>query len=69
MKDLGSTKHILDMKISLDMKSEKGVAITRELNWDFFEEINMGKAKAISFPLASHFKLTSKQYPISEKKK
>lgn len=29
----------------------------------------MGKAKPISFPLASHFKLTSKQYPISEKKK
>ena len=69
MKDLGSVKQILSMKIFRDRKKMK-IWLSQESYIErVLERFNMSKAKAVCSPLASHFKLSSKQCPTSEKEK
>ena len=67
MKDLGSTKHILGMKISSDRKNMKLWVSQERYIEKALERFNMRKAKAVCSPLAGHLKLSSKQPPTSEK--
>ena len=69
MKDLGSAKQILGMKISHDRKNRKLWLSQESYIEKVFERFNMSKAKAVCFPLATHLKLSSKQCPTSEKDK
>ena len=67
IKDLGYAKQILGLKISRDRKNGK-LWISQEAYIEkILERFNIRKAKTISSPHASHFKLTSKQCPTSEK--
>ena len=69
MKDLGSAKQILGMKISLDKKTGK-LWLSQEAYVEKVLEIfNMNKIKSICSPLASHFKLSSEHCSTSEKEK
>ena len=64
MKDLGSTKQILGMKISHDGK----VWLSQESYIEkVLERFNMSKAKTVCSPLAGHLNLSLKQCPTSEK--
>ena len=67
MKDLGSTKQILGMKISRDRKNKKLWLSQESYIEKVLERFNMSKAKAVCSPLAGHLKLSSKQCPTSEK--
>ena len=67
MKDLGSVKQILGMKISLDRKSRKLWLSQESYIEKVLERFNMSKSKAVCSPLAGHLKLSSKQCPTSEK--
>ena len=69
MKDLGSAKHILGMKISHDRKNRKLWLSQESYIEKVLERFNMSKAKAVCSPLATHLKLSSKQCPTSEKDK
>ncbi|PKI56044.1 hypothetical protein CRG98_023562 [Punica granatum] len=69
MKDLGSAKQIFRMHISRDRSSEKIWLSQEKYIEKILDRFNMGNAKPISSPLASHFKLSSKQCPTSEKEK
>jgi len=69
MKDLGSVKQILGMKILRDRKKRK-IWLSQETYIEkVLERFNMSKAKAVCSPLVGHFKLSSKQCPTSEKEK
>jgi len=69
MKDLGSAKKILEMKITRD-RSKKLLWLSQENYVEkLLERFNMHKAKSVSTPLAGHFKLNMKQSPIREKEK
>ena len=66
IKDLGSMKHILGMKISYD-RQNRNLWLSQESYIEkVLERFNMSKAKAICSSLACHFKLSSKQCPTSE---
>ena len=67
MKDLGSAKHILGMKIYHDKKNMKLWLFQESYIEKVLERFNMSKAKAVCSPLAGHLMLSSKQCPISEK--
>ena len=67
MKNLGLTKHILGMKISRDRKNMKLWLSQESYIEKVLERFNMNEAKAVWSPLASHLKLSSKQFPIREK--
>ena len=67
MKDLGSVKQILGMKISRDRKNRKLWLSQESYIEKVLERFNMSKANAICSPLAGHLKLSSKQCPTSEK--
>ena len=67
MKDLGSAKQILGMKISRDRKNMKLWLSQESYIEKVLERFNMSKAKAVCSPLTGHLKLSSKQCPISEK--
>ena len=69
MKDLGSVKQILGMKISHARKNGKLWLSQEAYIKKVIERFNMSKAKSVSSPLAGHFKFTSKQCPTSEKEK
>ena len=60
MKDLGSTKHILGMKISRDRKNKKLWLYQESYIKKVLERFNMSKAKAISSLLVGHLKLSFK---------
>ena len=69
MKNLGPAKQILGMKITRDRK--KGLIwLSQE---SYIEKVigrfKMDKAKPVSCPLASHFKLSAEQCPTSDKEK
>ena len=69
MKDLGSAKKILGMKITRD-RSKKLLWLSQESYVEkLLERFNVHKAKPISTPLAGHFKLSTKQSPTSKKEK
>jgi transposase InsO family protein len=69
MKDLGSAKQILGMKISRDRKSEKLWLSQESYIEKVLDRFNMSKAKPVSSTLAGHLKLSSKQSPTSEEEK
>ena len=69
MKDLGSAKRILSMKMSHDRKNGKLWLSQEAYIEKVLERFNISKAKSVSSPLASHFKFTSKQCHTSEKEK
>ncbi|PKI65433.1 hypothetical protein CRG98_014172 [Punica granatum] len=60
---------ILGMHISCDRSSGKIWLSQEKYIEKILDRFNMGNAKPVSSPLASHFKLSSKQYPTSEKEK
>lgn len=67
MKDLGPTKQVLGIKIIRDrcakklwLSHEKGIK-------KVLQRFNMDKVKVISYPLANHFRLISKQNPSIDK--
>ena len=69
MKDLGAAKQILGMRISRDntkgtLKLSHAEYIERVL-----KRFNMQKAKAVSTPLGSHFKLFEGQSPKTDVEK
>jgi len=59
MKDLGSAKKILGMEISRDRKS--GLLFLSQQNYikKVLQRFNMQNAKAVSIPIAPHFKLSA----------
>ena len=59
MKDLGSTKQILGMKVSRDRKNRKLWLSQESYIEKVLERLNMSKAKAVCFPLVSHLKLSA----------
>ena len=69
MKDLGSTKQILGMKIYRD-RSEKKLQLSHEGYVEkVLERFNMKNSKSIFSPLAGHHKLSINQCPTSKKEK
>ena len=69
MKDLSNAKRILGMEILRDTKAGKlWLSQERYIEW-MLERFNMKKSKPISTPLASHFKLSKKLCPSTEKEK
>lgn len=69
MKDLGSVKQILGMKIVRDRKNERLWLSQERYIEKVLERFNMSKAKLVASSLASHFKLSSQQCPTSENEK
>ena len=67
IKDLGSVKQIIGMKISHDQKNRKLWLSQESYIEKVLERFIMSKAKAVCFPLAGHLKLSSKQCPTSKK--
>ena len=66
MKDLGPAKKILGMKVIRD-KKKKELWLSQERYIEKVLEIFiMSMAKPVVSPLAGYFKLSSKQFPISE---
>ena len=65
MKDFGSSKQLLGMKISLDRKNKKLWISQENYIEKVLEIFNMSKAKAVCSLLASHLKLSSKKCPTS----
>jgi len=69
MKDLGPAKQILGMKITRDRKKEKLWLSQERYVQKVLERFNMSKSKPVCSPLASHFKLSSKQCPSSDEER
>lgn len=63
MKDLGPTKKILVMQIMRDKQSEILQLSQAKYIHRVLQRFNMGKAKPVSTPLASHFRLSKDQSP------
>ncbi|GKV28962.1 hypothetical protein SLEP1_g37944 [Rubroshorea leprosula] len=66
MKDLGPAKQILGMKIFRDRKNKKLWLSQEKYIEKVLDRFNMSKAKPVGTPLASHFKLSTKQCPASK---
>ena len=60
MKDLGSTKQILGVRITIDRKNNKLTMSWAEYIEKVLEMFRMQNEKPFSTPLASHFKLSKK---------
>ncbi|KAL6350388.1 hypothetical protein AAG906_004339 [Vitis piasezkii] len=69
MKDLGPTKKILDIRIERDRASKKLYMSQKQYIEKVLERFNMSKAKVVSSPLASHFKLSNIHSPSTDKEK
>ena len=69
MKDLHPVKEILGMEIKRDRKSRKLWLSQKKHLEQILEKFKMKDAKPVCTPLASHFKLGSKQCPSNEKEK
>ena len=69
MKDLGPAKQILGMKIVRERGVKKLWLSQERYIEKVLQRFNMDKAKAVSCPLANHFKLSSKQFPSTDKEK
>lgn len=61
MKDLGVAKQILGMRISRDMRNKKLKLSLAEYKENVLNRFNMGYAKPVGIPLASHFRLIKEQ--------
>ena len=69
MKDLGPAKKILGMQITRDKKRGLLQLSQTEYINRVLQRFNMGDAKPVSTPLASHFRLSKDQSPQSEEEK
>ncbi|CAJ2639359.1 unnamed protein product [Trifolium pratense] len=69
MKDLGPAKKILGMQITRD--KQRGVLQLSQAEYinRVLHRFNMGSAKPVSTPLASHFRLSKNQSPQTEEEK
>lgn len=66
MKDLGSAKKILGMRISRDRARGKLKLSQEEYVKKVLKRFNMENAKPVSTPLASHFKLSSERNAVTD---
>ena len=69
MKDLGSEKRILGMKILRDRKAGKLWLSQKRYIERMLEMFKMKNSKSVSTPLAGHFKLSKRLCPSTEKEK
>ncbi|RVW79299.1 Retrovirus-related Pol polyprotein from transposon TNT 1-94 [Vitis vinifera] len=69
MKDLGPVKRILGIRIERDRASKKLCMLQEQYIEKVLARFNMSKAKVVSSPLASHFKLSSRHIPSTDKEK
>ncbi|CAO2827530.1 unnamed protein product [Amaranthus hypochondriacus] len=69
MKDLGPAKKILGMQITRDKQSDTLQLSQSEYIKRVLQRFNMGDAKPVSTPLASHFRLSKDQSPQIEEDK
>jgi ATP-binding cassette subfamily B (MDR/TAP) protein 1 len=67
MKDLGPAKCILGIRIERDRKSNKLYLSQEKYIEKVLCKFKMDEAREVSCPLASHFKLSKKQCPSTEK--
>ena len=67
MKDLGSAKQILGMRISMDRKNRKLKLSQAEYVAKVLKRFKMEGAKPVSTPLANHFRLSKEQRPVTQK--
>lgn len=69
MKDMGPAKQILGMEIVRDRKARKLWLSQEKYIERVLERFNMKHAKPVCTPLASHFKLSKRDCPTTEKEK
>ena len=67
MKDLGPAKQILGIRITRDRASKKLHMSQEQYIEKVLRRFNMDKAKLVSSPLTTNFKLTDKDCPSSKK--
>ncbi|KAE8719481.1 putative ribonuclease H protein [Hibiscus syriacus] len=67
MKDLGTAKKILGIEICMDRDSRKLWLSQRGYVEKMLKRFAMSSAKLVSTPLANHFKLSSEQFPKTNK--
>ncbi|CAH9113366.1 unnamed protein product [Cuscuta europaea] len=68
MKDLGPAKQILGIRITRDRALKKLHMSQEQYIEKVLRRLNMDKAKEVSSPLTTNFRLTDKDFPSSEKK-
>ncbi|CAJ2645756.1 unnamed protein product [Trifolium pratense] len=66
MKDMGEAKQILGIRITRDIKEKKLWMSQEHYIKRVLQRFQMENSKAVSTPLATHFKLSSKQSPSNE---
>jgi hypothetical protein len=69
MKDLGPAKQILGVRIQRSRKDKKLFISQEKYIEKVLERFNMNNAKVVSSPLATHFKLSTKQSPSTDEEK
>ena len=69
MKDIGAAKQILGIRIIRDRKEKKLWLSQEHYIKRVLRRFHMEKTKVVSTPLATHFKLSSKQSPSNEDEK
>ncbi|KAI4347636.1 hypothetical protein L6164_008430 [Bauhinia variegata] len=69
MKDLGLARQILGMEIIYDRKSKKLWLSQEKYIEKVLQRFYMNKAKAVSTPLANHFKLSTRHAPFDDDEK
>jgi hypothetical protein len=69
MKDLGPAKQILGVRIHRSRKDKKLFISQEQYIEKVLERFNMNNAKVVSSPLATHFKLSTKQSPSTDEEK
>ncbi|KAI4305960.1 hypothetical protein L6164_029285 [Bauhinia variegata] len=69
MKDLGPARQILGIEIIRDRKSKKLWLSQEKYIEKVLQRFHMNKAKAVSTPLANHFKLSTRHAPSDDDEK
>ncbi|KAJ4718977.1 Retrovirus-related Pol polyprotein from transposon TNT 1-94 [Melia azedarach] len=69
MKDLEPAKQILGIRIHRDRAAKKLCISQEHYIEKVLERFNMSNAKVVSTPLATHFRLSTKQSPTTDKEK
>jgi hypothetical protein len=69
MKDLGSAKKILGMEIQRDRHAGTLFLSQKSYIEKVLEKYNLSNCKSVATPFASHFKLSSRQCPVTEDEK
>jgi hypothetical protein len=69
MKDLGPAKQILGVRIQRSRKDKKLFISQEQYIEKVLERFNLNNAKMVSSPLATHFKLSTKQSPSTDEEK